>query len=108
MSRFWESSPEWQRKQELDAKLGEALKARDEAARRVLYCIEVDADSPHGSMWSERREAYKDASRHYEDTCLESMKADAAFAASSAGQAERRYFADPIARASSPAVEEVA
>ncbi|MBN9074573.1 MAG: hypothetical protein J0H34_23800 [Rhizobiales bacterium] len=112
MSNFWESSPLWQRAQELGAELDRAKKAQEEAGARVLYYIEINADSPHGSMWHERRQAYKDAAERRDEASRAWRSAREAFGASSAGRAYRRWLglieSDPIARASSPAVEEVA
>jgi hypothetical protein len=112
MSKFWESSPLWQREQELGAELDQAKKAQEEAGARVLYYIEMDADSSHGIDWQERRQAYKDAVERREEASRAWRSAREAFGASSAGRAYRRWLglieSDPIARASAPAVEEVA
>jgi hypothetical protein len=112
MSKFWETSPEWQRRQELFAELQAAKEAENRAGELILSAIRIDADSPHGSLWQERRQAYMDASDRRDEVFAAWSAARKAFEASPAGQVEARYFArlsvDPIARASSPAVEEVA
>jgi hypothetical protein len=112
MKNFWETSPEWQREQELRAELKKAAKAEEEEGRRVLACIQGDSDSLHGTYWRERRQAYKDAFERYQEAYGAWNAALKAFDASLVGQAYHRYFgrlrADRIARESALVTEEAA
>lgn len=104
MENFWESSPLYQRRQELAAELDQATKAKDVEGERVLACIQNDNDSRHGNHWQRVRQTYKDAVERYEDAFAAWDAAYKAFDASPAGQAKERYFArlraDRIARES--------
>jgi hypothetical protein len=112
MKDFWEQSPLWQRKEELHTELDKATKVMEEEGRRVLACVELDADSLHGTYWRERRQAYKDADERYKDAYAAWRAAHKAFDASPVGQAYHRYFgrlrADRIARESALVTEEAA
>ncbi|MGB3540714.1 MAG: hypothetical protein WBA42_21380 [Mesorhizobium sp.] len=99
MKKFWEDSPEWQRKEELHAELVQATKAKEEEGRCVLACIQHDNDSPHGDYWHQRRQAYKNAAERYQDAFDAWMAAHKAFRASPAGQARARWLKDPLAPA---------
>ncbi|RWC46093.1 MAG: hypothetical protein EOS55_18250 [Mesorhizobium sp.] len=95
MWNFWESSPEWQRKEELFAALKVAKAERDEAGRGILVCVGLGYLD--GAVWESDRAAFLLAHEAYEDAFLAWREADKAFNASPAGQACARYFADPLA-----------
>lgn len=106
----WQQSPEWLRREELLGALETAEKAMDEAGKWVLACLRVGhLDGPSGRR---DREAYLAANEAYEDAYEEWREACKAFDASPAGQARARWralrAADPIARTSTPAPEEIA
>lgn len=102
MESFWESSPEWRRKQELGEAFDEAERAKREAAEAVLACVRHDAVAPGGVVWERAREGYKEAYEAWNDAADAWVAANKAFRASAAGKARARYLADPLA---SPAEE---
>ncbi|MBZ9705353.1 hypothetical protein LB543_01240 [Mesorhizobium sp. ESP7-2] len=94
MKRFWESSPEWQRKRELFAALEAATGADSEAGATVLACLRIGIlGSIHGR---ECRAAYLRASEARDDAFVAWSAARDAFKACAAGQAHARYLADPL------------
>lgn len=110
MSNFWESSPEWQRKEELFDELNKATAAKDEAGQVVLASLLMGfLDTESGQR---DRADYLTAYDDYRDAYVAWEAARKAFKASPAGQAKAAYFArlraDPIARETALATEEAA
>ncbi|WP_095091015.1 hypothetical protein [Mesorhizobium sophorae] len=95
MQKFWESSPEWQRQEEFFAALKAAEEAQGEAGRGILSCVRLGILD--GPVWESDRAAYLLAHETFEDAFMAWSAARTAFWTSTAGQAEARFLADPIA-----------
>lgn len=98
MENFWEKSPLYQRQQEMLAEFEAAMKTQDEAGKEALACVYAEIDTPRNSRWLEARRNYLDA----QEACYEASKrwrgAYDAYKASPVGQAEARYWKDPLNR----------
>jgi hypothetical protein len=97
MKKFWENSPEWQRREELRAAWRAAEEVKDAAAQLILSSVLLGAT--RGEIWHERVEAFKDAVNAASDALFASVDADEAFRVSPAGQAFYRRLKDPLAPA---------
>lgn len=98
MEHFWESSPEWQRKQVAWLAFQKACIKVDAASVDLLTKIRCYGPQP-STIEDDARTQYFEATEEYDAVLLVWREAKQAFAASPAGKAYVRYLKDPLAPA---------